>query len=232
MAENYYTSRKRNLLRDFDKTVGQVRHVFDPRFADSEIDSIIAATRREYESLIPDLPDVGGRQPFTQFVIATGWFLAMYRVLIPRGVSLEGVGRLVYEATGAFLEAYPRLLRRLFGQMTFSRRYMERARRRAAESHEGKYPRGYVYDFVEGDGETFDYGIDYRQCASCLFLEEHGALELAPYLCAMDVLYSEALGWGLKRTQTLAEGYDKCDFRFLKGGETRVTVAECLLEQP
>ncbi len=37
--------------------------------------------RLEYERLIPDLPYVGGRQPFTQLVIHTAWGLAQYRVL-------------------------------------------------------------------------------------------------------------------------------------------------------
>jgi hypothetical protein len=36
------------------------------------------------------------------------------------------------------------------------------------------------------------------------------------------------LGWGLTRTVTLAEGAERCDFRFKKGGETKVTVPEPL----
>ena len=47
-------------------------------------------------------------------------------------------------------------------------------------------------------------------------------MELAPYICAMDKVTSELLGWGLTRTMTLAEGCEKCDFRFKKGGQTRV----------
>ena len=43
-----------------------------------------------------------------------------------------------------------------------------------------------------------------------------------------DILYSKALGWGLKRTTTLAEGAERCDFRFKKGGETQVAVPEPL----
>ena len=50
-----------------------------------------------------------------------------------------------------------------------------------------------------------------------------GAPELAPYLCLIDILYSEKFGWGLMRTTTLADGDERCDFRFKKGGETRVT---------
>ncbi len=110
--------------------------------------------------------------------------------------------------------------------MNFSRYYLNRLRKRAIESHQREYPDGYVYDFIEGDGKTFDYGVDYIECASCKFLARQGASELAPYLCPVDILYSEALGWGLMRTQTLAEGDSKCDFRFKKGGPTNVAVPD------
>ena len=79
-----------------------------------------------------------------------------------------------------------------------------------------------MFTFVEGDGKTFDYGVDYLECAPCKFLQQQGAPELGPYLCVADVVYSEMLDWGLIRTQTLADGGDRFDFRFKKGGPTRV----------
>jgi hypothetical protein len=86
----------------------------------------------------------------------------------------------------------------------------------------------YVFDYVPGDGVTFDYGVDYTECGTVKFLREQGAPELAPYLCPADILYSQALGWGLKRTTTLAERAERCDFRFKKDGETQVAVPEPL----
>jgi hypothetical protein len=66
------------------------------------------------------------------------------------------------------------------------------------------------------------------ECAVVKFLAAQGSPELAPYICPVDILYSEALGWGLRRTTTLAEGSVRCDFRFKKGGETRVNVPKSL----
>ena len=43
---------------------------------------------------------------------------------------------------------------------------------------------------------------------------EHGGEEFAPYICLSDIALSDALGWGLLRTQTLADGCSHCDFRF------------------
>lgn len=79
-----------------------------------------------------------------------------------------------------------------------------------------KYPGDFVFTFIEAEGRNFNYGIDYVECANWKFLKSQGALELMPYICATDSTVSEMLGWGLTRTMTLAEGCDKCDFRFKK----------------
>lgn len=79
-----------------------------------------------------------------------------------------------------------------------------------------------MFTFIKGDKRTFDYGLDYLECAGCTFLTQQGAPELAPLLCGLDKASSEILGWGLTRTMTLAKGYKKCDFRFKKGGKTNI----------
>lgn len=101
-------------------------------------------------------------------------------------------------------------------------------KKRAASSQEREYSGGYVLTYIEGDGKDFDFGIDYIKCAACKFLDEQNAAELSPYVCAVDKVASEMLGWGLRRTTTLAEGGERCDFRFKKGGKTRVRIPESL----
>jgi hypothetical protein len=221
--QNYYLKRKTRFLLEFD-LVAKSAHAVLERYFGENANVLVAETRREFESLIPQLPYIGGKQPFTEFIVFTGMLLAVYRVNKARGKTAEETGELVYEIGREFLRAYPAILLRLFGRMNFSRPYLDRLRQRAIESYRREYPEGYVYNFVEGDGATFDYGVDYLECASCKFLAKQGAPELAPYLCPVDILYSEALGWGLTRTMTLAEGAEKCDFRFKKGGSTKVAV--------
>ncbi|MEW6406682.1 MAG: L-2-amino-thiazoline-4-carboxylic acid hydrolase [Chloroflexota bacterium] len=227
-SSNYYIFHKRRFLAEFDLIAGSARLALDKYFAGENANALVTDARREFESLIPQLPYIGGKQPFTEFVVFTGMMLAMYRVAIAHGKTAEQTGELVYEIGRAFLKPPVVFLLRLVKMVDFSPRTWERMRERALESHQRKYPDGYVYNFVEGDGETFDYGVDYLECASCKFLAKHGAPELAPYLCPVDILYSEALGWGLTRTQTLAEGAAKCDFRFKKGGQTNVAVPSAM----
>ncbi len=224
MTSNAFVARTARLLKEFDKTVKRVRGVFVARFGDPLTDTMIAETRQEYANLIPQLPDLGGKQPFTQFIISSAWFLAMYRALQRHGFSVEEAGQLIYDMSEAFLKTYPAFLRRLFGDRRFSPRYLKGLQRRAAASQQRQYAGDYVYEFVPGDAQTFDYGVDYTACATCAFYQAQGSPELARYVCAVDKLYSEMLGWGLTRTKTLAEGHDRCDFRFRKGGPTRVNV--------
>jgi len=221
---NYYIARKARFLREFDLVAKSARSVLNEYFVGENVNRLLAETRREFEALIPQLPYIGGKQPFTEFIVFTGMLLAVYRVSKAHGKTVEQTGDLVYEIGRAFLKSSPAFLARFFGGMNFSRFYLRRLRKRAIESHQRKYPDDYVFNFVEGDGQTFDYGVDYIECASCKFLAKQGAPELTPYLCPVDILYSKSLGWGLTRTMTLAEGAERCNFRFKKGGKTKVAV--------
>ncbi len=73
---------------------------------------------------------------------------------------------------------------------------------------------------VGGDDET-DFGFDILECAVCKAFLKHGALDIVPYICALDDKVSDALGLGLRRSGTLALGADRCDFRYKLGGEPR-----------
>ena len=224
---NYYLKRKKRLLLEFDLVARSARAVIEAYFGENAR-ALTAETRREFENLIPQFPYIGGKQPHTEFIIFTGMLLAVYRVNKAHGKNAEQTGEMVFEMGRAFLNSFPTFLLRLFMPLNFSRRYLDLVRKGAIESQQRKYPEGNVINFIEGDGVTFDYGVDYLECASCKFLAKQGAPEIAPYLCPVDILFSEALGWGLTRTTTLAGGADRCDFRFKKGGRTNVVVPAAL----
>lgn len=228
IGDGSYLAAREKLLRDFDRALRRVRALFVARFGAEPTAALAEEARAEYSALIPQMPYLGGQQPFTQFVVSSAWFLALYRVLQRRGLPLEDIGRLIHEVGAHFVQAYPAYVRRLIGRQMFTHRYQEKVRTRAAASRYSPYPSDYQYDWVPGDGAAFDWGVNYTRCAGWEFLRAQGAPELGPYLCAFDALYSDALGWGLIRTKTLAEGGDCCDFRFRQGGPTRVALPPAL----
>ena len=222
MPEANYAPQKSRLLKDFDRMAARVKRVLISRYGEEQAKALIRESRQEYEALIPQIPYIGEKSPMLIFLLPTSRYLAVYRALQKRGATVEDAGRLIYEMMEAETKAIPRPVRRLTGWLWFSRLFLRRVTKRAAESQKRQYPGGYVFTYVEGNGRDFDWGIDYAECSSCKLLKAQNAMDLAPYVCAVDKVSSELLGWGLTRTMTLAEGFEKCDFRFKKGGETRV----------
>ena len=227
-ADNYYVSRKSTLLRRFDKATARVNHVLVSRYGKEQASILTKEARREYEAIIPHLPYIGPRNPLMIFFIPTGWHVGLYRVLQKQKRTVEEAGQVIYEMTEAYLKSIPAFVRRLIGYLWFSSLFLKRLKKRAVQSQKRKYPGDFVFKYIEGDGKTFDYGIDYVECANCKFLRAQGVDELAPYVCAGDKRASELLGLGLMRTMTLADGYEKCDFRFKRGGKTRVKTPQSL----
>lgn len=214
--------RTARLLRGFDRAVKRTRGFLDARYGPVLAHNLITEARQEYTRLIPELPDLHGRQPFAQFIAATGWFLAFHRALARNGKPVREAGEFAYALTAQYVASLPWVAARLIRWIWFSKLFQKRVRFRAKQSQEHRQRGDFVYEYVEGDAQRFDFGVDYVECAVWTFLKSQRALELAPYVCALDQLYSDTFGWGLVRTATLAEGGARCDFRFKRGGETRI----------
>jgi len=220
----YALFRDRDPLADF---YASTEKVLGMRFGQSRTKTLVQDIRREYEALTPEMPYIGGEENmFTEWLIYSVYYLAVYHVLKPlrigiRGQTVEQAGRIIYETYEAMADR-PQWLIRLAGSLKYGEGYVDRLRAAAAESQRRRYPGDWVCTFVEGDGETFDYGLDITECGICKFYHAQGADELAPYMCLSDYVVSQAFGRGLVRYKTIAEGAGVCDFRYKKGRETFV----------
>ena len=112
------------------------------------------------------------------------------------------------------LQELPEIVKYLARKKLFSRREKKREMRSAIISGESNLEEDFKFDYVEGDGINFDYGINMTRCAGCKFYARKGADEFIKYICQTDYLYSKHFGYELIRTKTIAEGNDHCDFRF------------------
>jgi hypothetical protein len=220
--DDYYVAQRSKLLRDFDMTVEKYgRRIIASRYGDDLAETILKEAHGEYEALIPRIPYVGGKKNMMEtYLIQGAWALALFRALKNHGKTAEETGRICYEMVEAKLYSYPRLIRNLVGRWYFSRS-KSGIEKGAAESQKRLYPADWLWSFVQGDGKEFDFGMDMAECAMCKFFHTQGADELAPYMCLTDFAVSKALGLGLIRTTTIAEGGLKCDFRYKHGRETK-----------
>jgi hypothetical protein len=216
--DNYYLSRKSQLLGEFDRKAKKARRVLALHYGRDLADGWGEEIRQEYMALIPGLPYIGGdKNPWTDFILTTAQSVAIYRVMTDHGRTLKEVGETLYSIARLLVGGYPKWLLRLLGRQKFTKGYIETLKKRAKESEERRYPGDWVFRFVEGDGMDFDYGVDIIECGACKYAREHDAEELSPYFCLGDYPLSDAFGWGLVRTMTIAEGAKKCDFRLKRG---------------
>lgn len=228
MNPENYSFHKKRLLRDFDRALACVNQLLRNRLGEPSADRLLRDARLEYVNLIPQIPFIGRNNPLLVFFWPTTRYLAVYRALQKQGFGIAEAGQLTYLIGTEEIRTLPALTRRVIRHLWFSPWLRARLKKRSRTSHQRHYPGDYVLNYVADDGQAFDFGVDYLECASCKFLAAEEALELAPYVCAIDKPASELLGWGLQRTMTLAEGAPKCDFRFKKGGETRVPIPDTL----
>ena len=229
MSHENYLYRKNQLIKTFDKLLTRVKASVSAWLGEEQARQFMREARQEYETLIPHIPYIGDNSLALGFFLPVTRYLAVYRALQRQGRTLEDAGRLIYLIGTEEARAIPYLGRRVMEVLWFSRWFRKLAKKRAIKSHQRIYPAHFVMNYVEGDGQEFDYGVDYIECANCKFLQAENAFEIAPFVCATDKPTSELMGWGLYRTTTIADGSPICKFRFKKGGDTNVPIPQPLL---
>jgi len=156
------------------------------------------------------------------FLRITAQEIAVYQAMKKNGKTAGEAWEICHEALQLRMKQFPKIKRWLLARYMFSSLVKKIARKRAEKGQKIKTGNFEVI-FVIGDGEEFDFGVDYVACGNYKFVLDQGAEEFAPYVCMSDIALSSALGWGLIRNETLADGCERCDFRFKKGGKTQIS---------
>jgi len=223
-GENWYLQHKPRIMREVRLAIPHFRKLVVKTYGKDAGEAIAKETMQRFEALLPDIPYIGGSENrLTTNLYMTAAMLAMYQALRARGATAEGAARLIYLGASSFYGSFPtRLLMRWQGRKQFSRKRIDQRRRDAAVSQRRRYPDDWVFNIVEGDGRTFEWGMDYTECGIVKYLGQQGAPELAPYLCWLDYPVFAAMRVKLIRTETLAQGCQRCDFRFSRGQPVQV----------
>ncbi len=209
------------LLGEFDSLLRIARKVGIKFLDDEAIEQLALQSRVEYERLIPQLPYVGGeKSPFTPLMIQSSQTIAFYHACRKIGLEKEQIGELIYEIAEAQMKTISRFKKWFARRLVFSQSYGNRWRKAMAESQNREFTKNWVGEFVEGNGKDFEFGFDFIECGFLKLAREYECEEIAPYGCLCDFVKMRALGIGFRRTQTLAMGHPRCDFRILKNYET------------
>ena len=219
VQQDYYISRKPELLKRFDQEAQRWRPVMAAQYGDDFAETILKEAHQQFEILIPQLPYIGGDEnQLTHTLIDSAGCLALYEAMKAQSRTAEETGKVLYDAVMSRLgEPLPDLRP---DQRLTEEQLMERRRERAQRTQLRRYPQNWVYEFVQGEGEHFDYGYNFTECGTQKLYHAQGADELLPFFCFLDFAWSHVLGLGLSRTMTLGEGHGMCDHRFKKGRES------------
>jgi hypothetical protein len=224
-SRRVFRARKgKSLLRDFDQTAGLVRHFLGGRYGDEGADELCRDARKKWQEIIPQIPRIKGARSsaFNGFLRITAQEVAVYKAVKERGGTAPEAWEICHEAIRLRMNWFPKWKRWLLRRLLYSgisRRIVRRREEKGVQPQFGDFQVRYL----TGDGSNFDIGIDYLRCGNLELAKKLGAEEFAPYVCMSDIALSDALGWGLIRTQTLADGCSHCDFRFKRDAETRIS---------
>lgn len=173
----------------------------------SNREDVKKAMLSEYHRIIENSKDIGRHNTLMSAYALGVWFIAMNRTdglspqrnyeILENGLRNNRLFPIVMGNADSYLDP-----KRIKKQEKWS-----------AETHKKIYENDWVVDIIPGCG-SFQLGYDYLECGICKLFKDEGCFELAKYLCKLDYLLADVMGLRLDRTQTLADGGKKCDFRF------------------
>lgn len=183
---------------------------------DADARKIKKRARKNYGDMIRRTPDIGSlvKNPLRVCLAGGMLWLSVYDAMEGK-MSPEGFGKMV----DATLEA-PLLRRNFQKQRPFDlntqRKKIEKNRVANAVSDSAF---NWRTELILGRDEN-EYTIIYHRCGLCALGKQEHREELIPYMCKMDYGSVALMGGVLKRTGTIAEGADRCDFYVCKKGST------------
>ena len=213
---------ERQAFAEFDNWVPDFRQALAEALPNDEPTQALDKTRERFRQLLAAMPDPGLGAPMQRsFSISGAIYIAVYLVLHDRGFNAARSWDVCEAATRLHFGRMRGFARWAAANGMFSRmiRWLTQSwTKRSRTSAVG----GWVAEYVPAEPGVHDFGVDYRRCAIHQLALSQGAAEFAPYICLADIVGSEEFGWGLRRTETLAQGGTRCDFRFRRDKPTDV----------
>lgn len=226
-AKNYYIKNKPLLMKNFGYSLKIIKDLLLERFDDSKSEDLINQMKNEYEKIITELPDIGGKKNFfISILTGKASLIAVFRILEKEGYSYREIGEFSYRFTEIETKnGIERAKKKGINLMDlfFNDTYINSLRKHCVDSQKKEYPYNWVMKFVDGSNEDFTNGFEVSECGIHKVYKKLGAEKYAPFACILDYAQANVLGFGLTRTKSLANGALGCDHRYYKTGSTPVS---------
>jgi hypothetical protein len=161
-------------VRRFQRILDHHTDSLTDRFGATETAGMREEMLAEYQTLLPQVPDIGGRRnPLTSALAMSASALAVYRVVLRHGGDAQDAGDVLHGYLQTMVGRIPRPLR--FQVLGHHRAKVEKMARR---SQQRRYPDDWVGQIVDGTGQPFDFGIDWTECGVEKFRDREAELGL------------------------------------------------------
>jgi len=220
IVEDFYVRKRSKFMRSFDERLTVVNETLCKKFDDKKSEELINQMKAEFEKILPDIPYIGGQKnPTTLVLVKCMSDLAIFRTLEKIGFSFREIGEFHYNYVIAAHKLRKEALEKAgrdASQYPFDPVYMDYQKKLTEETQMKLYPDDWVMDFVEGDGDSFEWGWDVQECGVQKAFKKLGDEKYLPFICLGDHYEAEGLGFGFSRTQAIGFGAPICTHRFVK----------------
>lgn len=195
------------------------KHSIEENYPDTSKD-VILSIEREYDSISPNVDFAHkSSNPIDRRLNFSAYFLALVKVLDRQGENYNTIRLISLEIVREYVRpknkihsALKKLPIKLMGNPLTTRFLKLFDKKVSVKGH----PDGFLARIITDKHETYGlgYGIDILECGICKLFKKHQMERFAPILCEVDQITSGMAGLDLIRTGTIANGAQKCDFRF------------------
>jgi L-2-amino-thiazoline-4-carboxylic acid hydrolase len=182
--------------------------------------NIIVDTENHYHIISADTTFARtSKNPVDRRLDFCSYFLALIKTLDEKGETFENIRKICLQITTEYVQPKSKVqafLKRLLPKLTntwFGQILIKAFHKRVSVNSN---PDGFIAQIITDKQETFGlgYGVDIIECGICKLFKKHNYTKYASILCEVDEITSGLAGLQLIRTGTIANGAQKCDFRF------------------
>ncbi|QHT67245.1 L-2-amino-thiazoline-4-carboxylic acid hydrolase [Rhodocytophaga rosea] len=161
------------------------------------------------------------KNPIDRRLDFCSYFLALIKTLDQRNENFEMIRQVCLEVVTEYvrptnkLQAYIKKLIPTLIHTWLAQQLIQKLGKKVSKNDN---PEGFIANIITAKEETFGlgYGVDILECGICKLFQKHSYSKYASILCEVDEITSGLAGLKLIRTGTIANGANKCDFRFIK----------------
>lgn len=180
----------------------------------SEADAVIAEAEAIFAAMLPEMAYMDKPEyPLAAALFISNVNLSLYLALKKRGVDVHDFGNAMLNGLMRAPIPVPEESDEDLQVRLVQLAAMAEASQTSAQPGED------VIEFVDTTNTEFEWGFNVASCAICQSAAKYDAMEVVPYMCAVDDVMSDKGNQGLRRTGSLALGAQHCDFRYKRGGQ-------------